>query len=318
MLDRLRRLPGVSAVGAANRLPLRGEDWVSELRDCEATFEPGAIANFRFVTPEYWRAMGIPREQGRFFNDSDWSRPVAVVSSRAARYLWPDGNPIGKHVLGIGPSKPGLEVIGVVGEVPAGPLDQNWPMIVYEPYSLISPVGMSFVIRTAMNPAGLTGAVRSALSSIDPEMAIPRARTMDQILDASVAARRFEMRLIVAFALVALLLAALGIYGVISFTVARRTPESGIRVATGARPAQVMSMMLRQGIWPALRGLMIGLAASLLAGRFLASELYGIRPTDPIPLCAMTVALLFTACAACWQPARRATRADPVRALRFE
>jgi predicted permease len=317
MIDRLRQLPGASVVGATSRLPLRGEDWVSDLSDPQARRE-SAIANFRFVTPDYWKAMGIPLEQGRFFSDNDWSRPVAVVSSRAARFLWPGEIPVGKHVTGIGPTKPPLEVIGVTGDVPAGPLDQSWPMMVYEPYSLISPVAMSFVIRTSTDPSELMSAVRSAFSSIDPEMALPPARTMDQILDASVAARRFEMRLIVAFAFVALLLAALGIYGVTSFTVARRTPEIGIRVAMGARPAQVVSMMLRQGIWPALRGLMLGIPGSLLAGRVLAGELYAIMPNDPLPLLAVTAALLFAAAAACWAPARRSTRIDPLRALRFE
>jgi putative ABC transport system permease protein len=160
--------------------------------------------------------------------------------------------------------------------------------------------------------------VRSALASLDPEMALPPARTMDQILETSVAARRFEMRLIVAFALVALLLAAFGIYGVVSFAVARRIPEIGIRVAMGARPGQVMSAMLQEGIRPVLRGLAAGLAASLLAGRFLASELYEIRPGDPVSLFAVAVALLLTAFAACWAPARRATLIDPLKALRFE
>jgi predicted permease len=318
MMDRLSGIPGVRAVGAVNRLPLRGEDWVPELRDPEARAQSNAIANFRFVTPDYWRAMGIPLQQGRFFDEADWSRPVAVISSRAARHLWPGENAIGRHVQGIGPRKPALEVVGVVEEVPAGPIDQSWPMMVYEPYALISPVGMSFAVRTVRDPAALIRSVRAVLSSIDPEMALPPARTMDQILDASVAARRFEMRLIVAFALIALLLAALGIYGVISFGVARRTPEIGIRVATGARPAQVMSMMLRQGMRPVVFGLAVGLAASSVAGRFLASELYEIRPNDPFPLLAVAAALLLTAFAACWAPARRATRIDPVRALRSE
>ena len=318
LLERLRQIPGVSAVGAASRLPLRGEDWVSELRDSEAQTQDTAIANFRFVTPEYWKAMGIPLRQGRIFNDNDWSRPVAVISSRAAQHLWPDVSPIGRHVQGTGPGKPALEVVGVVGEVPAGPLDQVWPMMVYEPYTLISPVAMSFVVRTALDPASQTHFVRSVFSSMDPEMALPPARTMDQILEASVAARRFEMRLTVVFALVALLLAAFGVYGVISFAVARRTPEIGIRVAMGARPGQVMSMVLREGIWPVLCGLALGLAASLLAGRLLAGELYAIQPTDPTPLSAVAAALLFTAMAACWAPARRATLVDPVRALRAE
>ena len=318
LIDRLRQIPGVSSVGAASRLPLRGEDWVSELRDSEARTQDNAIANFRFVTPDYWRAMGIPLRQGRFFSDNDWNRPVAVISSRAAGYLWPDGSPIGKYVQGVGPSRPALEVIGVVGEVPAGPLDQSWPMIVYEPYALITPVSMSFAVRTTADPAAATRSLRSVFSSIDSELALPPARTMDQILDASVATRRFEMRLIVAFALIALLLAALGIYGVISFTVARRTPEIGIRVAMGARPSQVMSMVLLQGMQPVLLGLVAGLATSLLAGRLVASELYEIAPNDPFPLAAVATALFFTALAACWAPARRATLVDPLRALRSE
>ena len=318
MMERLGRIPGVGAVGAASRLPLRGEDWVSGLLDSDARTQENAIANFRFVTPGYEKAIGIPLQQGRWFNDADWSRPVAVISSRAARQLWPNGNAIGKRVQGIGPGKPALEVVGVVAEVPAGPLDQSWPMMVYEPYPLISPVAMSFAVRAAGDPAVLARSVRSVLSAIDPEMALPPARTMDQILDASIATRRFEMRLIVAFALLALLLAALGIYGVISFAVARRTPEIGIRVAMGARPGQIMSMMLRQGIWPVLRGLAAGLVIALLAGRLLASELYEIRPDDPRPLSVVALALLLTAVAACWAPARRATCVDPVGALRSE
>jgi predicted permease len=318
MMDRLRQIPGVSAVGAASRLPLRGEDWISELRDSEARTQDDAIANFRFVTPDYWKAMEIPLQQGRFFNDGDWSRPVGVVSSRAARHLWPNQNPIGRHVQGIGPGKPALEVVGVVGEVPAGPLDQSWPMMVYEPYALISPVAMSFTVRTVGDPAALIRSMRAVLSAIDPEMALPAARTMNQILDASMATRRFEMRLILAFALMALLLAALGIYGVISFAVARRTPEIGIRVAMGAHPSQVLLMILRQGLRPVVWGLAFGLITALFAGRLLASELYEIRADDPFPIFAVAAALLLTALAACWAPARRATRVDPLRALRFE
>lgn len=320
MMDRLSQAPGVRAVGAASRLPLRGEDWVSELRDPEMPAQTTdiAIANFRFVTPGYWEAMGIRVEQGRLFNDNDWKRPVAVISSRAARHLRPDGNPIGRHVEGVGPKKPSLEVIGVVGEVPAGPLDQSWPMIIYEPYSMIGPAAMSFAVRTDGDPAPLVRSIRALISSVDPELALPPAQTMGQILDASVAARRFEMRLIVAFALAALLLACVGIYGIISFGVARRTPEIGIRIAMGALPSQVTSMILRQGIQPVVAGLAIGLTTSLLAGRVLNSELYGIKANDPFAISVVAAALLSTALAACWAPARRATRIDPLRALRFE
>lgn len=318
MLDQLARIPGVGAAGAINRLPLRGEDFVSELVDPNRPGSGDTIANFRFITGDYFKAMGIPLEEGRALSDSDWDRPVAVISSRVARHLWPGEDALGKYVVGVGPRSPALEVVGIVGEVPAGALDQSWPMMVYEPYPQTSPVAMSFAIRTTGDPTSVARAVHQALASLDPEMALPPARTMDEILDASVASRRFGMRLIVAFAIAALLLAALGVYGVISFTVARRTPEIGIRVAMGARPAQVMRMMLIHGMRPVLIGIAFGTAAALAAGRLLAGELYQVAPRDPVALAAVVIVLLATAGLACWLPARRSTRIDPLTALRCD
>ncbi len=320
MLEQLARIPGVRAVGATSRLPLTGEDWVANLHDPDSSRperdEP--LANFRFVTPDYWRAMGIPLLRGRFFRDNEWSQQIAVVSEGAARFLWPGQDPIGRHVRGLGGGGPAFEVVGVVGEVPAGPLDQNWPTMVYTPYSFGSPVGVSLALRTAGDPASAIRAARTILAGIDPEMALPPAQTMAQILDASIAARSFEMRLAMAFALAALLLATLGIYGVISFSMARRKPEIGIRIALGARPGQVMAMVLRQGMRPVLPGLLAGMAGAAAGTRLLAGELYQVAPGDPRPLVAVSAALLAAALCACWIPARRSAATDPLTALRAE
>jgi len=182
----------------------------------------------------------------------------------------------------------------------------------------MQPIAMSFVLRTQSDPAAVIGAVRAILSSADPEMAISPARTMEQILEESVAARRFQMYLAVAFAMSALALASLGIYGVISFSVTRRTAEMGIRIALGARGGQLVAMIVRQGIVPVILGLAAGISCALFVSRLIASQLYGVAPNDPLTIFAVAIILLIVAFCACWIPARRATRIDPLQALRFE
>jgi predicted permease len=265
--------------------------------------------------------MGIPLKEGRFLGESDRNRPKALISERAAQYLWPNQNPIGKHVLGAkkGKQSPSLEVVGVVGEVRAAGLEQTSPtMMVYEDYSRMNPLGMSLVVRTRANPLPVASAVRAILSSTDPEMAISQARTMEQILDESAAPRKFQMDLAVGFAIAALVLASLGIYGVVSFAVARRTPEIGIRIALGARGIQLVAMVMRRGMLPVVAGIAAGLGCSLSIGRFLASQLFGVSPHDPVTILTVLIVLLAVAICACWAPAYRAARIDPMRALRFE
>ena len=321
ILPKLAQIPGVDAAAVVNQLPLIGEDWVQDLSDPdqpEPKMENAALANFRFVSPEYFKAMGIPLKQGRFLEQSDLGQPKAVISERAAQNLWPGQNPLGKHVLGAGGPKTSLEVVGVVGEVKAGSVEQGSTMMVYEHYWRLQPIGLSFVLRTRTSPVAVAGAIRSILSAADPEMALSQAKTMEQILDESVAARRFQMFLIVAFAVSALLLASLGIYGVISFAVARRTPEIGIRIALGASSSQLAALIVRQGMFPVVVGLAAGLALARFAGRLLASQLYGVAPNDSLTISAAAILLLVVAICACWIPARRATRIDPLAALRFE
>ncbi|MEO7144276.1 MAG: ABC transporter permease [Bryobacteraceae bacterium] len=320
-LAELSRIPGVEAAAAINLLPLRGDDWVGELEDPDQpkrAVEDSALANFRFASPGYWKTMGIPLRMGRFLDSSDKGRPTAVVSEQAARYLWPNQNPLGKHVRGVGPQSPSLQVVGVVGEVRASRLDRSPPMMVYEHYWRMQPVGMSFVLRTQANPLAVAGSIRSVLSSADPEMAIAQPTTMEQIVEKSVATRKFQMGLAAVFALSALALASLGIYGVISFAVARRTSEIGIRVALGASRRRVLTMILWQGMRPVLVGLAAGIPCALFLSRLIASQLFGVEPWDLQTIGGVTVLLMAVGAAACSIPARRATQIDPLAALRFE
>jgi predicted permease len=322
IVEKLRDVPGVRAVGLTSTLPLRGEDWTDVLADPTQPAAPSPgnlapIANFRFVTPDYWTAMGIPLKQGRFLRESEKDARVAVVSENAARLLWPGGDPIGRRVRGTGGNKSPLEVVGVVADVRAN-VEQEPQLMVYEPYNLVSPIGVSIVVRTVSDPAAVIRSMRAALRAADPDMALAPVKTMDQIVDESVAVRRFEMELAAAFALAALALASLGVYGVISFAVARRTPEIGIRMALGARGLQVAGMVARHGMRPVAAGLAAGVGCALLAGRLIASQLYGVAPDDPVTISMVAMLLLAVGVGACWIPARRAMRIDPMRALRFE
>ncbi len=314
-------VPGVEATGATNMLPLQGEGWIGELTspDLPQTSDDQAtLTNFRFVGPGYMQAMGIQLVEGRFLDESDKGLPRAVISQSAARHLWPGRSPIGQHVLGSGAARPSLEVVGVVGEVPANGLDQNPPMTVYEHYWRMQPIGMVFAVRTKADPAAVIGSVRAIVSQADPEMALPPARTMEQVVEESVAAKRFQMQLAVAFAVSALLLASLGIYGVISFTVSRRTSEMGIRIALGAQAPQVTGMILSQGMKPVLLGLAAGVICAWFTGSMISSQLFDVTPHDPVAIFTVTALLLFVGLAACWFPARRATRIDPLTSLRCE
>jgi putative ABC transport system permease protein len=318
-LRRIEEIPGVQAVGATNWLPVRGETWFCGLGEgSRPRDKPIAIANFRFVSPGYWTAMGIALKQGRFLQPTDRGRDVAVLDEQAARLLWPGQDPIGKTVWSCGDreAKP-LEVAGVVGQVRSG-LEKAPPVTVYQSYLDASFGSRSFVVRTAADPAAMMSAVRGVLRSVDAQVALSQAATMEQIVDESVAARRFQTELAVVFAVAALALASLGVYGVISFTVARRTPEIGIRMALGARGVQVAAMVLRCGMAPVAMGLAAGIACALLAAQLVASQLYSVAPNDPITIATVALVLLVVAAGACWVPARRAMRVDSMRALRFE
>ena len=326
-LLKLGNIPGVESASLTSQVPLRGEASVCGLRDPDRPIDPAHpdaasnfadLANHLFVGPDYWKTMGIPLRNGRALEENDKDRKVAVVSEKVARLLWPNENPIGRHVLGCGSIPPtALEVVGVAGETRVAAESES-PLMVYEPYWDISFGVGSFVLRTRAEPSAVTGALHSVLRSLDSDLPIGPARTMEEILDESVAARRFETYLAAAFAVAALALASLGIYGIVSFSVARRTPEIGIRMALGARGAQVARMVLRQGMAPVAIGLAAGVGCASPAGRFIASQLYSVAPNDPLTIAMVALLLPIVAAGACWVPARRAMRIDPMAALRFE
>jgi predicted permease len=322
IIPKLAQIPGVEVAGGTTLLPLRGEDWLDGLESPDAP--PKAddeilIANFRFVTPGYFQAMGIRLIEGRFLDASDKNQFRVVISESAAKRLWPGRSALGRRVGGTGAmTEISTEVVGVVSDVPAGGLDKTPPYTIYEHYWRMQPINMSFVLRTRAEPEAVIGSLHRVLRDADPEMALPATQTMDQIIEESLAVRRFQMELAGGFAIAALLLASLGIYGIISFGVARRISEIGIRMALGAKSDQVVGMILKQGMLPVIVGLVAGLAGAWFAARLLATQLFGITVHDPITIGIVTVMLALAGLASCWIPARRAARIDPLRALRFE
>jgi putative ABC transport system permease protein len=320
LLDRVSAQPGVVAAGESNMLPLAGEG-NNNLVAAEGTNPPlleRPLADFRSASPDFFRAMGIPLLAGRMLRESDGDHRVAVVSAGFARRLWPNADPIGRRFRQGNDSMPLIEVIGVAGDVRGASLQKNPNPTAYLPYWQRGDHTVSLVVRTAMDPSAIATAVRDAIHSLDRELPIPRFETAAELVDASVAQRRFQMDLVLLFAAATLLAAAIGVYGVISQTVAQRTNEIGIRMALGAPASSVWRMVLRQGLAPVAAGLMVGLAGSLAAGRLIAGLLYGVGAGDPLVFAGVAAVLLAAATMACVLPARRATHVDPLVALRYE
>jgi putative ABC transport system permease protein len=319
-LDRLKALPGVSDVAAANMLPLAGEGANSALSAAGTSgplFEH-AIGNIRTVSSDYFRTMGIALQAGRLFTDADQQRHVAVISMSIARRAWPGQDPIGKRFRFGPPSVPDKEVVGVVNDVRGVSLEAGPSFSVYVPYWQGFFLGTSFAVRTAQDPVAIAPALRAAIRSMDAELPLGGVRTMDQILEGSVAQRRFQTNLVLAFGAAALLLACLGVYGVMSYTVTQRTTEIGIRLAFGAERGSVLRMVLRQALRPVAAGVAAAVPLALFAGSWLRSLLFGVNPQDPTTIIVVCLALIATAMLAAYLPARRAANLDPLNALRYE
>ena len=282
------------------------------------------LAHFRFISPHYFSAMGIALREGRTIAETDRNRKVAVISESAARRVWPGEDPVGKRIHNGDDAKSWVEVVGVAADVRTESLEKQAPLLVYVPYwdgaywqgNVWG--NETYLIRTASEPAAMTGAFRRAVRELDAELPLANVRTMQEIVSDSVGRRRFQTLLAGVFASAALLLACLGIYGVISYGVARRTNELGIRMALGAQSSEVALMVLRQGMAPVIGGLLLGVAASIAAAQMLGSLIFGVGARDPWTISAVSTLLLAVAAAACWIPARRASRIDPAGALRYE
>jgi len=317
VLAGVQALPGVRSAGITNGLPLRGETWVDVIwlpGDTRPMFERLA-ANSRFISPDYFKTAGIPFRGGRPFEEGDRNKEVVIVAQRTAEQLWPGQDPVGKRLYR-GDEKL-REVIGVVGDVRTT-LQQGPVVTVYFPYWTQPVSEAALLVRTAMDPRSVAASVRSEIWRVDPEIPVQRVKTMEEVISEAAAPRRFQMLLVLLFSAAALLLASLGIYGVVSYTVAQRTNEIGVRVALGARAADVYRMVLRQGLSPVLVGLIAGVAGALVLGRLFSSLLFEVSPADPLTISAVIVVLAGVAAFACTVPALRATRVDPISALRYE
>jgi len=319
LVAKLQAIPGVTSAAIVSRLPLEGEDWVDAIRkedDKRPLFELPP-ANYRFCSPEYFRAMGIPFTAGDGFTEADRHRHLAIISESAARRIWPGMNPVGRTFHRANPDEPPFEIAGVVRDVRVGPTED--PVnTVYVPYWYRSRLFMTAILRTAMDPRAIMRPLRVAAWSVEPQTAVGDVRALDEVVSDSVAQRRFQVWLTAAFALSALALACLGIYGVVSWSVARRRNEIGIRMALGAGRAAVRRMVVTEGMRPVLAGLVAGVGLALAAGRVMASMLFGVTPHDPLVIAGVSVLLALVAAGACYLPARRATLADPLGALRCE
>jgi predicted permease len=319
-LLRLRQLPGVQSAGTVSVLPLDGDRWgdmISKKGDTQPLWQrPGA--HFRWMTPGYLETLRVPLVAGRLLTEEDRGKAVAIISRQAAETVWPGQSAIGQHFTRGDPDESPIEVIGVVGDIRSLDLSKPMPRMVYMPHWYRSNELASFVIRTSGDPEAMASALRKTIWSVDTQVAIPNIRTMDTVVEGSVAARRFQMHLLLLFAACSLLLAALGIYGVVTYTTAQRTQEIGIRMALGASYSDVYRLILSEGITPVLVGSVLGVVLASFGGRILANLLFEVRPDNPV--IAITACAILTAVGvlACLLPARRVAKIEPIQALRYE
>jgi len=324
LFERLRAIPGVVAAGGTTRLPL-GSTSVSTTIDVEG--RPLADAElpevqFRRAVDDFFGAMQMPLRQGRAFTREDGPRspPVAVINEAMAARLFSGENPVGRRIrTGPNPSRNSwMTIIGVVGNVRHTGLEQAPAAEMYITHRQGPPVAPFIVLRTSGDPAGLADSVRTNLRAFDRNLALFDVRTMTDVRSASVAPRRFVLLLVSAFGLLALVLAAVGVYGVMALVVGERTREVGVRLALGAQPGTVLRMVLGQATRLALVGIALGLAAAAVLSPLIESQLFGVRAYDPVTFAAVPVLLLLVAAAAAFAPARRAMRTDPMQAIRYQ
>jgi predicted permease len=323
---RVSAIPGVEgvAIGGSNSLPMgsarNGFPFVIEGRPADSERSP--VAEFAGISPDYFEILGTPLMQGRVFLDSDEpkSQPVAIIDQTLANRYWPGENPLGKHIqlFQANPQNPWITIVGVVGDMKSDGFDAPTAPHIYLPAFQGPPYASVLFLRTHANPGTLGDQIRAAVQSIDSSLPLFGVRTMDEVISRSMAERRFALEILAIFAGVALLLAAIGIYGVMSYTFSRRIHEIGIRVALGAQRIDILRMALGEGMRLVVLGLVAGLIGAVALTRFLRSLLFSVTSTDPLVFASIAVLLAAVALFACYIPARRATRVDPLVALREE
>ena len=343
LIESTRSLPGVQAVAVASGLPLGNNGWqTSFVLDGKPLPPPDQtpLMEACTVTPDYFRAMGIPLLRGRYFTDQDnrsflagrdvskldeggrliAGTNVIIVDEEFARRYWPNEDAVGKRIrFGTDPAAPALTVVGVVGRVKMEGLTQDSNRVQgYFSFAQLPFGGMTVIIKASHDPNQLIAAARNQVKAIDSDQPIYNIRTMDDIRGESVSAERLNLTLLSIFAGIALVLAIVGIYGVMSYAVTQRTHEIGIRMAIGAQRGDVFRMVLSQGMLLTIIGVVLGLIGAFGLTRLMATMLFGVRATDPATFVAISALLLVVALCACLIPGRRATRVDPVVSLRYE
>ena len=322
LTDRLAGIPGVVSAGVGGPLPFSGDGGSASFSiegRALGPGDPGPHGDIRIVTPGYFAALRIPLKRGRFLTDQDRENTgrVVVVDENLVHQYWPREDPIGRRIRN-GSRASWATIVGIVGHVKHSDLaaDSGKGTYYYPMFQLPEPFG-SLVVRTS-GASPIAAAIRDAVRSVDATQPVHTIRSMDDLVSASLAPRRFAMRLLAFFAAIALFMAALGLYAVVSYGVAQRTMEIGLRLALGAQQGEVLRLVVGQGMRLTAIGIAVGVAASLSGGRVLASELNAVDRFDPLTFTAMIAVLVGAALLASYIPARRATRVDPLIALRTE
>jgi putative ABC transport system permease protein len=322
LLERVERLPGVESAAVVSHLPLGGNNTNSALKIEGRTWpeDEAPFADDRLVSADYFRSLHIPILKGRAFTaqDREGSPRVAIINESLARRFFPNEDPIGKRIDMNWKSKGWQEIVGVVSDIKHDGLDLPSNPAIYVPFLQASDSGMTLVVRSAGEPLGLVKAVREEVYRVDRNQPLARVRTMEDVVSESVGPRRFSMELLSGFAALALFLAAIGIYGVIAYSVTQRTHEIGIRMALGARRGDVLRLVVGQGLKPVGMGVALGLIVAWPLTRLLSGLLFQVSATDPWTFAGIPLLLAGVALCACYLPARRASRVDPLTALRVE
>ena len=318
--ERIRQMPGVDAAGVSIAPVTRSGFGGSFTIYGRPEGADEGNAQVRSITPGYMEALSIPLKGGRRLTaqDTTTGARVELVSEAAARRFWPGENPVGKQIrvhVNEGGRAP-REIVGVVGDVRTRGMELDPAPVVYVPHTQYGPESMTIVVRASGDPVPLVPQLKAALSALSPSVAFSRAQTMDELVSANVAEPRFRTLLLSIFAGVSLALAAVGLYGVMAFSVSQRRAELGLRMALGANPSDVLRLVLREGMAPVVAGILIGLGGAAVLARVMKRLLFGVETFDPLTFAAVAVTLTSVALAACYIPARRAMTVDPATSLR--
>ncbi len=325
-LESVRRLPGVESAAIVNRVPVADGGsgaWLNITGRLLPPQQTPPVVRYQVVSPEYFRTLGIRPVRGRLLTVDDRAdhAPSVVISRSLARRFWPSEDPIGRPVV-LGPLEgpfPATAIVGIVEDVKLEGLDAETPAIVYLPHAVMPVFGsFDFVVRTAGDLTAVARAATSQIQALDPALPVFGIRSLQEVVQTSLAPMRSSMVLLILFATVAVVLASIGVFGVVSFVVSQRVREIGIRIALGADPAAVRRLILGHGMGQAFSGVVVGMVGSLALTRVMSTLLFGVSPTDPATFAVAAAALLGVAALACYMPARRATTIDPTVALRAE